>query len=97
MKKIFSIPYILKAHTFCITLENAHTSLNTCKLTAKGIYYEKCIFTTEKSIIYPRKIQICFIENFEIWLYSELDSKRGFGDFVLNSASAKRKLIAACF
>ena len=44
---------------------------------------EKCVFTIEKSI-YPWKIQICIIENFEIFLYSELDSKRGFGDFVLN-------------
>ena len=69
---------------FSITLESTHTSLNTRKLTARGIYYGKCIFTIEKSI-YPWKIQIYFIENFEIWLYSELDRKRGFGDFVLNT------------
>lgn len=47
MKKIFSIPYILKAHMFCITLESAHTSLSTHKLTAKSIYCGKCISAME--------------------------------------------------
>lgn len=35
----------LKAHMFCITLE----SLNTHKLTAKAIYYGKCVSTMENT------------------------------------------------
>lgn len=50
VKKIFSIPYILKAHMFHIILGSGQTSLNTHKLSAKSICYGKCVSAIEKSI-----------------------------------------------